>query len=260
MPCSTRCLKAQALGGTLRLISYGGSPMPVGLLREALAVFECDFQQGYGLTEASPILTILPPEDHAPTGDQARLTSVGREAAGVQLRIVDRDDRQVEPGVVGEIVARGANVTAGYWQRPKETAAALRGGWLRTGDLARVDKDGYVHLVGRTKDMLVSGGLNVYPREVELRLEEHPAIREAAVVGVADERWGEVPVAFLVVANDAPPNLQSDVAGFLSKRLARYKVPKRYELVDALPRNSNGKLLKRTLRERAAAGETQAES
>ena len=161
---------------------------------------------------------------------------------------------------MGEIVARGANVTPGYWQRPGETAAALRGGWLRTGDLARIDKDGYVHLVGRTKDMLVSGGLNVYPREVELRLEEHPAIREAAVVGAADERWGEVPVAFLVVANDAPPNLPSDVAGFLSSAWLGTRCRSATSLLPHSLGNSNGKLVKRTLRERAAAGETQAES
>ncbi len=246
-------------GDALRLISYGGSPMSADLLNDAIALLACDFQQGYGLTEASPILTILPPEDHGPNVDPVRLTSVGREAAGVQVRVVGNDDRLVKPGEVGEVVARGPNVTAGYWRRPKDTAAALRGGWLRTGDLARMDSNGYLYLVDRAKDMLVSGGLNVYPREIERQLEEHPGIREAAVVGVADERWGEVPVAFLVLAEGKSADPGSELDEFLAGRLARYKQPKRYEFLDLMPRNGAGKVLKRELRERAAHSLTRPE-
>lgn len=244
-----------SLHGRVRQITYGTAPMPRELLTEALERLGCDFQQGYGLTEASPNLTLLPPSDHRPdaSGSYAeRLASVGRETIGVNVRVVNEDDRDQPPGEVGEVIARGANVMEGYWKRPAETAEALRGGWLRTGDLARVDEDGYVFLVERKKDMLVSGGFNVYPREIERQLEQHPRVLEVGVVGVANERWGEVPVAFVVPAEPVQDAgaLTAELERFCDARLARFKVPKRYCLIESLPRNSVGKVAKRELRKR----------
>jgi acyl-CoA synthetase (AMP-forming)/AMP-acid ligase II len=251
---------AEAIGGArgkLRVLTYGAAPMSVPLLTRAIDVLACDFQQGYGLTESSPTLTLLPPEDHRPDASgkySERLGSVGREALGVHVRVVDADDNDVPIGEIGEVVARGRNIMEGYWRRPEETAETLRGGWLHTGDLAYADADDYVYLVDRSKDMLVSGGFNVYPREVERQLEEHPWVREVAVVGVPDERWGEVPVAYLVVdeARAAGGDLRPEFEEFLRSRLARYKTPKLYERIDVIPRNASGKILKRELRELAA--------
>ena len=245
------------VAGRVRLLTYGASPMPQDLLGEALEALACDFQQGYGLTESSPTLTLLPPADHLPLPDgsyRPQLASVGREAPGVHVRVVDAEDRDVTPGAVGEVIARGPNVMRGYWRRPEETAAALRGGWLRTGDLARVDELGYLYLVDRIKDMLVSGGVNVYPREIERQLEEHPAIADVAVVGMPDERFGEVPIAFVVRgAGAGEPLGEPELTGFLEPRLARFKRPRRYEFVAELPRNAAGKVVKNELRDRVAA-------
>jgi fatty-acyl-CoA synthase len=246
------------LRGRIRLLTYGGAPMPVGQLTEALERLGCDFQQGYGLTEGGPNLTVLRPQDHRPDSGglyTERLASVGRETIGVHVRVVDAEDRDVATGEVGEVIARGGNVMEGYWNRPEETAAALRGGWLRTGDVGRMDDEGYLYLVDRSKDMLVSGGFNVYPREVERQLEQHPLVLETAVVGVPDERWGEVPVAYVVCSPGAAgaTSVPRELEDFLSERLARYKVPRRYEIVGELPRNGAGKILKGELRAAAAA-------
>jgi long-chain acyl-CoA synthetase len=243
-----RVLKAaggRSLRGQVRLITYGTAPMPLDLLAEALTVLGCDFQQAYGLTEASPNLTVLQPEEHV--GPAPRLGSVGRESRGVHVRVVDDEDRDVAPGEVGEIVARGPNIMVGYWRRPEETAAALRGGWLRTGDLATVDEDRYVYLVDRKKDMLVSGGFNVYPREIEIQIERHPLVEEAAVIGIGDDRWGEVPVAFVVTRGDIPATELEDLC---RARLAGFKVPHAFYVIDELPRTALAKIDKRSLRER----------
>jgi long-chain acyl-CoA synthetase len=241
-----------SLGGRVRMITYGTAPMPLDLLSEALELLGCDFQQGYGLTEASPNLTLLPPEDHRPgaSGEpSARLASVGRESIGVNVRVVDEHDDDVEPGAIGEVIARGGNIMEGYWRRPDETAEALRGGWLRTGDLATVDADSYVYLVDRKKDMLVSGGFNVYPGEIERQLQQHALVRESAVVGRADEQWGEVPVAFVVLASDgAAGEAETALGEFCRSRLARFKVPESFRIVDELPRTTLGKVDKRALR------------
>jgi acyl-CoA synthetase (AMP-forming)/AMP-acid ligase II len=236
---------------SVRAINYSMAPMPLDLLIEAMEVLKCDFQQTYGQTEASPTLTILPPEDHRPMPDGTyapHLASVGRQLVGVQMRVVDADHVDVPVGETGELVARGDCVMRGYWRLPEETEAALRGGWLHTGDLGAMDEDGYIYLRGRAKDMLISGGLNIYPREVESQLEQHELVVEAAVVGVPDERWGEVPVAYVVSKGDVSSD---QLQAFLDGRLARYKIPRRYELVDDLPRSSTGKVLKRVLRDKA---------
>jgi fatty-acyl-CoA synthase len=246
--------RGASLKGKVRMITYGTAPMPTPLLREAMESLGCGFQQGYGLTEASPNLTLLSVEDHLPDqngGYAPQLMSVGRETIGTHVRVVDENDEDVAPGEVGEIIARGANIMQGYWGRPEETSAALRGGWLRTGDLASVDDLGYVYLSDRKKDMLVSGGFNVYPREIERQLELHPAVAAAAVVGRPDERWGEVPVAFVVATQDAPDpsSLSAELRDLCVQRLAKYKHPKDFQLIDELPVTSLGKVSKVALRQ-----------
>jgi acyl-CoA synthetase (AMP-forming)/AMP-acid ligase II len=222
-----------------------------------MELLACEFQQGYGLTESSPSLTCLRPEDHVLDGPPeavARLGSVGRESVGVRVRVVGLSGEQVAPGEEGEVVARGPNVMEGYWRRPQATAEAIRDGWLRTGDLATVDEEGYVFLLGRRSDMLISGGINVYPREVELQLEAHPLVREAAVVGRADRRWGELPVAVVVLAPGAAAETARErLDAHCRQRLAAYKAPHDYLFVDSLPRNAMGKVLKAELRRRVAA-------
>jgi acyl-CoA synthetase (AMP-forming)/AMP-acid ligase II len=248
-----------AVGGRLRQITYGTAPMPPDLLAEALERLGCDFQQGYGLTEAGHNLTLLPPEDHRPGPDgayPARLGSVGRETIGMHVRVVGEDGEDVPVGEAGEVIARGPNVMQGYWEQPEETAKALRGGWLHTGDIGSFDGDGYLYLVDRKKDMLVSGGFNVFPREIERHLEVHPQVRDIAVVGGPHERWGEVPVAFVVLLDESDTaSLESELRGICERELARYKQPAQYRFVSALPRTSTGKVAKPELR-RLLAGTT----
>ena len=238
-----------------RRLCYGGSPMPYELLAAAMQRLRCEFQQGYGLTESSPNLTTLRPEDHVLSGPPeavARLGSVGRESVGVQVRVVDEHGADVAVGERGEIVARGANIMEGYWRRPEATAAAIRDGWLHTGDVGVLDERNFVFLVDRTTDMLISGGLNVYPREIELRLEQHPAVAEVAVVSRADARWGEVPVAFVALrAGASAEAVRHELERLCREQLAGYKQPKDYLFISALPRNAMGKVLKAELRARA---------
>jgi long-chain acyl-CoA synthetase len=245
----------EPLHGKVRLLVYGAEPMPQELLAESLEALGCDFQQNYGLTESGPNLTMLPPADHLPDADggySERIASIGRETTGVRVRVVDEDDVDVPPGTVGEIIARGANVMEGYWNMPEATAEALRGGWLRTGDLAVVDAGNYIYLAGRKKDMLISGGFNVYPLEIERALEGHPGVAEIAVVGMHHERWGEVPAAFVVVAAGAESEQQveAELRAMSEQRLASFKAPKLYTFVEQLPRNASGKVVKSELAER----------
>jgi fatty-acyl-CoA synthase len=243
---------ARVIGPRFRRLCYGGSPIPRSLLQQAMARMPCEFQQGYGLTESSPNLTTLRPEDHVLDGPDdvvRRLGSVGRESVGVNVRVVDEQGQDVRPGGQGEIVASGANIMAGYWRRPEATAAAIRDGWLHTGDLATVDDEHYVFITDRKSDMLISGGINIYPREIELLLERQPAVAEVAVIGRPDRQWGEVPVAFVVLrpgVDRAQARAELDAA--CRQRLAGYKTPKDYVFVSTLPRNDMGKVLKRHLR------------
>jgi long-chain acyl-CoA synthetase len=238
---------------SLRRITYGASPMPVELLKRAMKVFPgVEFFQGYGQSESSPLLTALMPEDHITEGDERftrRLASCGRPVIGVEVEVVDENDRPVKRGEVGEVVARGPNVMMGYWKRPEETATALRGGWLHTGDMATIDEEGYIYLVDRKKDMIISGGENVYSTEVENVIYQHPTVREAAAIGVPDEKWGEA-VKAIVTLKAGASLTESELIEFCASKLADYKVPKSVEIREGeLPKSATGKILKKELRE-----------
>jgi acyl-CoA synthetase (AMP-forming)/AMP-acid ligase II len=236
----------QANGGppppALRLIVYGGSSISAPALAAALDHFGCGMLQQYGMTE-SGASTILRPADHDPA-DAERLSSAGTEAVSFEVRVVDDDGRPLPRGEVGEIVCRAPSVMSGYWNRPDATAEALRGGWMHTGDVGYRDARGYLHVTDRRNDLIISGGENVYPREVEEVLLAHPKVSDVAVVGTRDPVWGEVVTA--VVVQPAPPD--DELEHWVRGRLAGYKLPRRWVRVDALPRNATGKVLKHVLR------------
>lgn len=227
---------------SLRLAVTGGAPMPVEVLRRFEATFGCTVLEGDGPTETSPVAYVNPVHGVRKPG------SVGLPLPGVEVRVVDADDRPLPPGEVGEICVRGPNVMKGYWKRPEETAEVLRGGWLHTGDLGRLDPDGYVFIVDRKKDLILVGGLNVYPREVEEVLHAHPAVAEAAVVGRPDPVRGELVVACVVLRPGAEATA-GELIGWCRARLASYKCPRRVELRTELPRNATGKVVKEQLRQ-----------
>lgn len=235
----------------LEVIYYGAAPISVPLLRRTLEVFRCDLIQGYGLTESTGGIAYLNEYDHrkALSGRPDLLRSTGRAVVLAEIRIVDEQDREVPRGTVGELVVRGPNVMKGYWRNPAATVEALRGGWLHSGDAASMDEDGYVHLHDRLKDMVVTGGVNVYPREIEHALAEHPAIADVAVIGVPDARWGEALLAVCVLRAGAAQPEDGALVAFCRERLGGFKIPRRYAFVQALPRNASGKVLKRVLRE-----------
>lgn len=232
---------------SVKRILYGSASILVEVLKQAIDVFDCDFAQAYGMTETSAVVTVLGPEDHR-RGllRNELLTSAGRPVLGTEIRIVDVDGTDVELGRTGEIVVRGGQLMDGYWKRPEATGEVLREGWLHTGDGGYVDKDGYLFISDRVKDMIVSGGENVYPREVEDVIFAMSQVEDVAVVGVPDARWGEVPLAF-VVTND-PALTPEQVIARCRQDLAGFKCPKRVEFVEALPRSAVGKILKRELR------------
>jgi fatty-acyl-CoA synthase len=242
----------------LKVIYYGAAPIGVPLLRRALEVFRCDLVQGYGLTEATGGFVYLNEVDHARAlaGEDHLLRSTGR-AVLADVRIVDDDGRDLGVDEPGELLVRGPNVMKGYWRNPDATKQAVRDGWLHSGDVARIDAEGYVYLCDRLKDMVVSGGTNIYPREVEAVLQEHPAIVDVAVIGVPDAKWGEALLA-VCVCRDAPPPAVDVLIEFCRSRLGGYKIPRRYEFVAELPRNPSGKVLKRVLREPHWRGEGRA--
>jgi acyl-CoA synthetase (AMP-forming)/AMP-acid ligase II len=229
---------------SLRLMIYGGSAIEPGPLRRAMERLGCGFHQQYGMTETGG-QTILRPSDHDP-GDTEVLASAGTEAVGLEVAVVDEDDVPVLQGETGEIVCRGPSVMIRYWNRPEATAEALRGGWMHTGDLGYRDNRGYLHITDRRNDMIITGGENVYPREVEAALAEHPGISELAVVGTPDPKWGQVVTA--VVVGPAPSD--EELSSWARERLAGYKVPRRWVRADTLPRNAIGKVLKHQVRSR----------
>jgi acyl-CoA synthetase (AMP-forming)/AMP-acid ligase II len=250
-------LAAQASGhlpGQLRTIVYGGGPMYVEELRKSLSVFGQVFVQIYGQGESPMTITWVRREDHA-SGDEAILGSVGVARTGVEVRVVDEGGHDVPPGDIGEIIVRGDVVMAGYWNNASGTAEALHEGWLHTGDMGSLDARGYLTLRDRSKDVVISGGSNIYPREVEEALLTHAGVAEVSVVGQVDEEWGEVVVAFVVAApgEDLTPHA---LDAHCLDRIARFKRPKRYLFLDALPKNSYGKVLKRQLREQLVTGDT----
>jgi len=242
---------------TLRLMVYGASAIAEPTLARALEIFGCDFGQGYGMTETASCVTFLLPEDHrrALDGRPDLLLSAGRPVLGTQVRVVDEHDQAVKTGELGEIVARGPQLMRGYWNRPEATAEALRGGWMHTGDAGSFDDEGYLYVRDRVKDMIVSGGENVYPREVEDVLFEHPAVADAAVIGVPDDRFGESVRAVVVLRAGAAATGEA-LMDFCRGRIADYKRPRSVVFTDVLPRNPSGKVLKRELREAAWAGHT----
>jgi long-chain acyl-CoA synthetase len=234
---------------SVRRITYGASPMPETLLREAMRRFPgVEFSQSYGMTELSPMATYLPVEDHRLDGGARRLRSAGVPAPGVEVRVVDADDQPVAAGVVGEIVVRGPNVMKGYWRQPELTAQTLRGGWMHTGDGGYLDEDGYLFVVDRVKDMIVSGGENVYSTEVENAIASHPAVAQCAVVGIPDDTWGEA-VHAVVVPRDGEHLDADDLDRHCRGLIAAYKCPRSVEIrPEPLPLSSVNKINKAALR------------
>ncbi|MDQ3384435.1 MAG: long-chain-fatty-acid--CoA ligase [Actinomycetota bacterium] len=235
---------------SLRQASIGGAPTSPMMLAEVEARFGCTCICGYGMTESSPTLTrSLDKPGEAPSA--ARRATTGLPILGVDARVLDDDDVEVpwDGETTGEVCARSNHVMAGYWNRPEETAAALRGGWLRTGDIAVVDPDGYLTLVDRKNDLIISGGENVSTVEVEHAIATHPAVHEVAVVGVADERWGEVPKAWVALRPGAELT-EGELLAFTRERLAGFKTPKSVVFLDELPHGGTGKIMKHDLRRR----------
>lgn len=237
---------------SIDLILYGASPMPVDRLLAAVKAFGPKFMQAYGMTETAPLLTLMLREWTKYDGSEAdtrRLSSCGREIPGVEVRVVDIETGlDVVPGKPGEIIARGPNVMLGYWKRPKETAEALRDGYMHTGDIATIDDENFIYVVDRAKDMIISGGENVYTTEVENALYEHPAVLEAAVVGIPDEQWGEAVLA-VVVLRDGAGATEEDLIVHCKGLIAHYKCPKRVVVQqEPLPKSGPGKILKTEIR------------
>ncbi len=225
---------------TLALCASGGSAMPVELLRGFEQAFGCKILEGYGLSESSPVASF----NHA---DRERKPgSIGTPIAGVEMRVVDDDGAEVAQGDVGEIVIRGYNVMKGYWHRPDATAETIRDGWLHTGDMGYADEDGYFFIVDRKKDMIIRGGYNVYPREIEEVLYEHPAVREAAVLGVPHDEYGEE-IGAAVALTDGASATPDELRDYVKAQVAAYKYPRQVWIVDELPKGPTGKILKREI-------------
>jgi acyl-CoA synthetase (AMP-forming)/AMP-acid ligase II len=240
---------------SLQRILYGGAPISRALVALARQRLSCQLQQGYGMTETAPVITMLLDEDHQVEGPFAhRVTSAGRPAINVDVAILDDDDRPLAVGAVGEICVRGPNVMKGYWRKPEETARALRGGFMHTGDLGYIDADGYVYLVDRAKDMILSGGENVYSVEVEAALYSHPAVLEAAVFGIPHDTLGEQ-VHAVVVLKEGKTTAPEELALHCRQAIAGYKCPRSVSIAsDPLPKSGAGKILKRDLRAQYWAG------
>ncbi len=232
----------------LKTICYGGSAIPLDLMRQAIAVFGCGFAQMYGMTETAGTIVGLPPEDHDPQGN-ARMRGVGVPLPGVEVRIVDEGGQEVARGEVGEIAVRSPANMIGYFNRPEATAETIDAdGWMRTGDAGTMDADGYLYLADRIKDMIITGGENVYPAEVENALYSHPQVSDVAVIGVPDLKWGEAVKAIVVPVEGEAPDPAALIA-WARERIAAYKAPKTIDFRDSLPRNPSGKILRRLLRD-----------
>ncbi|HLM51903.1 MAG TPA: long-chain fatty acid--CoA ligase [Solirubrobacteraceae bacterium] len=225
---------------SLRLCMSGGAAMPVEVLRGFEEAFGCKVLEGYGLSETSPVASFNHPDRERKPG------SIGTPIEGVEMRVVDDDGREVDAGDVGEIAIRGHNVMKGYWNRDDATAEAIRDGWFHTGDMARVDDDGYFFIVDRKKELIIRGGYNVYPREVEEVLYEHPAVEEAAVVGVPDPKMGEE-VGAAVVLKKGQDCSEDELRSFVKQEVANYKYPRQIWFLDELPKGPTGKILKREI-------------
>ncbi|MBC3193577.1 long-chain-fatty-acid--CoA ligase [Pseudonocardia sp. C8] len=248
--CAVPDLAGQDLS-RLRRISWGAAPASTTLLRTMIDSFpQAEVCTAFGQTECSPVTTYLRGEDSL-----RKIGSVGTPMIGVEVRVVDDDMNDVPRGEVGEIVYRSPMVMSGYWNKPEETAEAFRGGWFHSGDLVREDEDGYLYVVDRKKDMIISGGENIYCAEVENVLAGHPKIAEVALIGVPDPKWGETPLAVVAPRDPADPPTADEIEAFARERLAAYKRPRHLRLVDALPRNPSGKVVKPVLRDRYGSAE-----
>ena len=231
----------------LKYILYGAAPIPLELLRQCMDVFSAEFIQVYGMTETTGTICMLPPEDHDPNGNK-RMRSAGKPLPGVELRVVDGAGNDVPVGDVGEIWTRSSNNMIGYWNLPDATKGTVaEGGWIKTGDAGYLDDDGYLYIHDRVKDMIITGGENVYPAEVESAIYGHPDVLEVAVIGVPDDKWGEAVKAVCV----PKPGTQVDSESVISwarERIAGFKVPRSVDVIEALPRNASGKILRKDLR------------
>ena len=240
---------------SLREIAYGTAPITPSSLTAAVAAFGCRFRQIYGNTESQSMISLLAPEDHQP--GHPRLDSAGRVSFGWEVRIVDPDGRDLGFDAAGELLIRGECLFSGYWRDPGATAAAFaEGGWYRTGDIGKLTADGYLYILDRAKDMIISGGENIYPAEVEAVLAQHPAVADVAVLGRQDPTWGEAVHAVIIPAGEAVP--AGEIIAWCRDRLAHFKCPKSVEFTDALPRTTTGKVLKRELRAQLASASQRA--
>jgi long-chain acyl-CoA synthetase len=233
--------------GSIKRMLYGASPMPEAVLESAMKQLpNAGFAQGYGQTEASPIITALPPEYHVSGGDKLR--SAGRAALGVEVLVMDKDDNELPRGEVGEICARGPNVMLGYWGMEQASAETLRNGWLHTGDLGYMDDDGFVFIVDRAKDMIISGGENIFSVEVEGAIYSHPAVQECAVIGIPHQEWGEM-VHAIVVLREGHTLSEQELMEHCRAMIAGYKLPRSITFrKEPLPVSGAGKILKNELR------------
>jgi acyl-CoA synthetase (AMP-forming)/AMP-acid ligase II len=231
----------------LKYIIYGAAPIPLELLRECIKVFGAEFIQAYGMTETTGTIVSLWPEDHDPNGN-IRMRAAGRALPGVELKVVDEDGNEVPIGEVGELMTRSSNNMLYYWKMPEATAKTVTDdGWIRTGDACYLDEDGYLFIHDRMKDMIITGGENVYPAEVESAIYGHPAIAEVAVIGVPDDKWGEA-VKAVCVAKPGATIDEADVIAWTRAKIAAFKVPKTIDIIATLPRNASGKILRKDLR------------
>ncbi len=235
---------------SLEKIIYATAPMPVDLLKRSIKKFNCDFIQFFGMTETSPTLTMLLPEDHVLEGPEymvKRLASAGRPVINVQVRVIDEKGADCSPNMVGEIIGKGDNVMKGYYKMPEATAQAIKGGWYHTGDMGYLDEYGYLYVADRKKDMIISGGENIYPREVEEAILLLDGVADVAVIGVPDDTWGEAVKAIIIKKPDADLT-ETRVIEHCKEHIASYKKPKSVDFVDVLPRSALGKVLKHELR------------
>ncbi|MGM8214717.1 o-succinylbenzoate--CoA ligase [Bacillaceae bacterium W0354] len=229
---------------SMRLCISGGASMPVALLEQFEQRFDVQVSEGYGLSEASPVTCFNPLDRPRKAG------SIGRSIVNVENKVVDEDGNELPPGEVGELIVKGPNVMKGYYKMPEETKATIKNGWLHTGDMARMDDEGYFYIVDRKKDLILVGGYNVYPREVEEVLYHHEKVTEVAVIGVPDRNLGESVIAFVVVKDDSVT--EEELHDFCKEKLAKYKCPEEIRFIDELPKNTTGKILRRSLRDQLA--------
>ena len=234
---------------TLRVLCYGASPMPLPVLRAAMKIFPNVFMQVYGMTEACGVITALGAAEHADRENEHRLISAGKPIDGVEIEVRDPNTNKPVPvGEPGEICVRSEQLMSGYWNKPEATASAVtEDGWYRSGDGGHIDADGYIYITDRIKDMIISGGENIYPAEIERVLAEHPTVADVAVIGVPDDKWGEVPKA-VVVPRKGHTVDEAELIAYCREHLAGYKCPKSVDVLDELPRNPTGKILKKELR------------